>query len=280
LESDNLFLEWKPKNRFDLQNKVAVVTGASGFLGRHFCAGLAACGAALALIDVNQKKVEDLSALLQTRFQTQVIWYACDVSSEKSVKKTIDNIKKDFNGIDVLLNNAATKTLDVSEFVKTFENSDMETWTEVMSVNLGGMYNMAKHVGKAMIENGGGTVIQIASIYGVNAPDQRIYEDSQNAGIPIGTPAVYSASKAGVIGLTRYLSAYWGDSNIRVNSISPGGVEENQDENFKQNYSQRVPMRRMANPWEIVEPMLFLASSASSYITGHNMIVDGGLTAW
>jgi len=280
LESDNLFLEWKPKNRFDLQNKVAVVTGASGFLGRHFCAGLAACGSSLALVDVNQKKVDDLSSLLQTRFQTQVIGYACDVSSEKSVKKTIDNIKKDFNGIDVLLNNAATKTLDVSEFVKTFENSDMETWTEVMSVNLGGMYNMAKHVGKAMIENGGGTVIQIASIYGVNAPDQRIYEDSQNAGIPIGTPAVYSASKAGVIGLTRYLSAYWGDSNIRVNSISPGGVEENQDENFKRNYSQRVPMHRMANPWEIVEPMLFLASSASSYITGHNMIVDGGLTAW
>jgi NAD(P)-dependent dehydrogenase (short-subunit alcohol dehydrogenase family) len=150
-----------------------------------------------------------------------------------------------------------------------------------MSVNIDGMFLVAQAVGKQMVlQNEGGSIIQTASIYGVRAPDQRIYEGSLYLDRQINTPAVYSVSKAAVIGLTQYLSAYWADKKIRVNTLTPGGVESGQNSTFIQKYSARVPFNRMAKASEMVGAVLYLASDASSYVTGQNIIVDGGLSVW
>ncbi len=150
-----------------------------------------------------------------------------------------------------------------------------------MAVNVEGMVHMAQAVGKHMIAGKiSGSIIQTASIYGVVAPDQRIYEGSEYLGREINTPAVYSASKGAVLALTRHLATYWAKYGIRVNSLTPGGVESGQNETFKRLYANRVPLGRMAQADEMVGAALFLASEASSYVTGQNIIVDGGLTAW
>ena len=150
-----------------------------------------------------------------------------------------------------------------------------------MSVNIDGMFLVAQAIGERMAESGrGGSIIQTSSIYGIMASDKRIYEGSFYLGRQISNPAVYSASKAAVVGLTRYLAAYWADKGIRVNALVPGGVESGQNEIFKKNYSARVPMNRMARPQEMVGAVIWLASDASSYVTGQNINVDGGLSAW
>ena len=150
-----------------------------------------------------------------------------------------------------------------------------------MSVNIDGMFLVAQAVGKQMLSQGqGGSIVQTASVYGVVAPDQRIYEGSEYMGVEINTPAVYATSKAAVIGLTKYLATYWAKDNIRVNAITPGGVESGQNEQFQSLYSKRVPLGRMGQASEMVAALVYLASDASSYVTGQNLIVDGGLTAW
>ena len=150
-----------------------------------------------------------------------------------------------------------------------------------MSVNIDGMFLVAQSVGTQMAKQGrGGSIIQTASIYGLSAPDQRIYEGSLYLGRQINTPAVYTTSKAAVIGLTNHLATYWADKGIRVNTITPGGMESGQNEEFKRNYSKRVPMNRMGTPDEIVGAVIYLASAASSYVTGQNIVIDGGLTCW
>jgi NAD(P)-dependent dehydrogenase (short-subunit alcohol dehydrogenase family) len=150
-----------------------------------------------------------------------------------------------------------------------------------MSVNIDGMFLMAKKCGKHMLDHGkGGSIVQTASIYGIMAPDQRIYENSEYMGVEINTPAVYSASKGAVIALSRYLAAYWGSKNIRVNTLTPGGVESGQNEEFTSRYSERVPMGRMAHANEMVGALVYLASDASSYVNGQNIVVDGGLSSW
>jgi NAD(P)-dependent dehydrogenase (short-subunit alcohol dehydrogenase family) len=149
-----------------------------------------------------------------------------------------------------------------------------------MAVNLDGMFLVARTIGAGMAMRGKGTIIQTASIYGVVGPDQRIYEGSEYLGRAINTPPVYSASKAGIIGLTRYLATYWGAAGVRVNTLTPGGVESGQNVEFTRRYSERVPVGRMARADEMVSALIFLASDASSYVTGQNIIVDGGLSAW
>lgn len=266
---------------FDLSGKVAVVTGAAGILGQYFCAGLASTGACVALIDIQEEKANEAAMALSKSYGAKAIGYGCDVSNSASVRTTIGNIIKDFGKIDILHNNAAGKSDNLEEFFAPFEEYSLEQWRQIMSINLDGMFLVAQAVGKQMVAQGtGGSIIQTASIYGVMAPDQRIYEGSLYLDRKINTPAVYSASKAGVIGLTKHLAAYWAEKNIRVNSLTPGGVESGQNEQFKKNYSARIPMGRMAKADEMVGALLYLASDASSYVTGQNLIVDGGLDCW
>ena len=150
-----------------------------------------------------------------------------------------------------------------------------------MAVNLDGMFLIAQAVGKQMVyQDKGGSIIQTSSIYGIVAPDHRVYEGSVYLERKINTPAVYTASKAAVIGLTKYLATYWAEKGIRVNTLTPGGTQSGQNEEFQQKYSQRVPMNRMGDAKEMVGALLYLASDASTYVTGQNIIVDGGLTSW
>jgi NAD(P)-dependent dehydrogenase (short-subunit alcohol dehydrogenase family) len=269
------------KTLFDLSGKTALITGAGGILGRHFCAGLAESGAAVALVDIRKDGVRELAAELAAKYGVKAQGFVCDVSDPQSVRSMVKQVVAAFGHIDILHNNAAGKSDDLDAFFAPFEDYSFEQWRQIMAVNLDGMFLVAQAVGKQMVGQGrGGSIIQTSSIYGLIGADQRIYEGSFYLGRQINTPAVYSASKAGVIGLTQYLATYWADKGIRVNAIAPGGAESGQNDEFMRRYSARIPMGRMAKAHEIVGALLYLASDASSYVTGQTIAVDGGLSAW
>lgn len=269
------------KNLFSLQGKVAVVTGALGILGKRFCSGLAEFGANVAVIDLDKNEAEEFAKELSERYHIKAQGIRCDVSSPIEVKAMVKCVVDTFGEVNILHNNAGGNSADVKACLAPFEDDTLETWRAMMSVNIDGMFLVAQSVGKQMIAQGkGGVIIQTSSMYGLIAPDQRIYEGSQYLGHQMNSPASYMASKAAVIGLTKYLAAYWADKGIRVNCLSPGGVESGQTELFKQKYSVRVPMGRMANRDEMVGALIYLASDASSYVTGENIIVDGGTNIW
>ena len=255
-----------------------VITGGAGILGKEFCNGLAELGANVAVVDLLKDKASYTAKIISERYDTKAIGYGCDVSDPISVKRMVEEVVSDFGEINILHNNAACKSDDLDAFFAPFEEYSLDQWRKVMSVNIDGFFLVAQAVGKQMIfQNKGGSIIQTASIYGVMAPDPGIYEGSFYLDRKINTPAVYTTSKAAVIGLTKHLASYWAEHNIRVNTLSPGGVESGQNEEFKNRYSARVPMKRMAHDNEIVGAMLYLASDISSYVTGQNLIVDGGL---
>lgn len=266
---------------FSLKGKTAIVTGATGILGKHFCRGLAEFGANVAVVDLSAKACIAFAKELSSGYGVDAAGIACDVSSPASVRNMVQKTVKIFGEIHVLHNNAATKTDDHKAFFEKVEKYTLKEWRKVMAVNLDGMFLVAQAVGQQMVKQGkGGSIIQTASIYGVLGPDQRIYEGSKYMGRPINTPPVYSASKAGVVGLTRYLASYWGAKGIRVNTLVPGGVESGQNNVFSRKYSARVPLGRMARAEEMTGALIYLASDASSYVTGQCLVVDGGLSSW
>jgi len=269
------------QNMFRFDQKVVLITGAGGVLGAEFCKALCALGATVVGVDVQKKSLDTLADEISQRYgKEKIVTFACDISDQDSTKKCVAETIQQFSKIDILLNNAATKTKDLQDFFSPFTEYSLTAWREIMSVNLDGMFIMAQAVGKHMIEQRSGSIIQTASIYSLHGPDQRIYDGSHYLGREINTPAVYTASKAGVIGLTKHLAALWGAHGIRVNALCPGGVSSGQNDEFHKKYSARVPMGRMAKEIDIVGPMLFLASDASNYVTGQVLYADGGLSAW
>jgi NAD(P)-dependent dehydrogenase (short-subunit alcohol dehydrogenase family) len=268
------------RKMFDLSGRTAVITGGCGILGSRFREGLAVFGANVAIIDLDPAATEKAASDLSDRHAVKARGYACDITNPDAVRQTAKKIEKDLGAVSILLNNAASKTGDVDAFFASVETFSLETWREIMAVNLDGMFNVAQVFGGLMAERGNGAIVQTASIYGLMGPDQRIYEGSEYLGRAINTPAVYTASKAGVIGLTKHLATYWAAKGVRVNTITPGGVESGQNEIFKQRYGNRVPLGRMARADEMVGAMLFLVSDAASYVTGQNIAIDGGLSAW
>ena len=265
---------------FSLANKVVVVTGGAGLLGQVFCQALVDVGAHVAIVDLNLESAETVAKRINKSDAQRVIAFGSDITSPESVTQMVANVVKQLGRIDVLVNNAASKGSSLDAFFESFEDYSLKTWREVMSVNIDGLFLVAQAVGKQMKKQGGGSIIQTSSIYGVVAPDQRIYEGSEYNGRPINTPAVYSASKSAVNGLTNYLATYWASSKIRVNSLTPGGIASGQNSEFNKKYSNRVPLGRMGEATELVGALIYLASDASSYVTGQNLIVDGGLSAW
>lgn len=269
------------KKLFDLKGKTALVTGGSGILGSHFCSGLADAGANVAVVDINNQSAIELATKLENTYSVRSKGFGCDVSDPLSVASMVEAVVDHFGEINILHNNAAGKSDDLNAFFAPFEDYELDQWRKIMSVNIDGMFLVAQAVGKQMIKQGkGGSIIQTSSIYGVMAPDHRIYKGSFYLGRQINTPAVYSASKAAVVGLTKHLATYWAGSGIRVNTLSPGGTESGQNEEFSRLYSARVPFGRMARAHEMVGALIYLSSEASSYVTGQNIIVDGGLEAW
>jgi NAD(P)-dependent dehydrogenase (short-subunit alcohol dehydrogenase family) len=271
----------KYKSLFNLTGKNAIVTGGCGILGEHFCKALSEFGANVAVVDINEEKAKELASTIQEDYDTRVIGIYCDVSKPDSVTEMVSKVVEEYGNIHILHNNAASKSADLEAFFADFEDYSIDEWRKIMSVNIDGMFLVAQVVGKHMVENEiRGSMVQTSSIYGILASDKRIYEGSHYLGLQISNPAVYSTSKAGVVGLTRYLASYWGDKGIRVNALLPGGVESGQNETFKLKYSARVPLGRMAQGYEMAGALVYLVSDASSYVTGQCIIVDGGLSVW
>ncbi|NTU31054.1 SDR family oxidoreductase [Brevibacillus sp. HB1.1] len=269
------------KNLFDLQGKTAVVTGGLGILGKRICQGLAEFGANVVVVDLHENGAIAFAEELTDVYGVKCLGVQCDVSSTESVKEMVEKTVRTFGEIHILHNNAASKSSDLDAFFAPFEEYTLDQWREIMAVNIDGMFLVAQSIGKQMVLQGkGGSIIQTASIYGIVAPDNRIYEGSYYLGKQINTPAVYSASKASVVGLTKYLSSYWASHGIRVNTLIPGGIQSGQNETFITKYSNRVPMGRMGRPEEIVGAVIYLASDASSYVTGQQFVIDGGLSVW
>lgn len=257
---------------FRLDGKVIVMTGAAGILGAQAVARFIEAGARVCALDVSDSALEKLGPAHE-----QLTKVAIDVSQRASLAAAREHLAGLWGEADVLFNNAATKS---ENFFAPFEDFPLEDWNAVMSVNLTGAMLACQVFGAPMARRGSGAIVNTLSIYGIVAPDQRIYEGSEYLGRPINTPAIYSASKAGLWGLTKYLASYWGDRGVRVNAVTPGGVFSGQNETFVRNYSERVPLGRMASGRDIVNAMTFLASDAAQYINGHNLVVDGGWTVW
>lgn len=261
---------------FDLKGYVALLTGGAGILGTRMAHALAAHGARVAVVDREGEHAVGVAAEVCAGGGV-ARGYACDITSRPALEDLRRCVEADLGPVEVLINNAAAKS---PNFFAPFEEFPEEDWDFVMGVNLKGVMLGCQVFGGAMAERGRGSVINTLSVYGIVAPDQRIYEGSMYEGRPINTPAVYSASKAGVWGLTKYLATYWGQRGVRVNAITPGGVASGQNDTFMQRYGARVPLGRMAQRDEMCGAVVFLASDAASYVTGHNLVVDGGLTAW
>ncbi len=262
----------KPSGRFD--RKHIVVTGSSGILGRAVVSTLLAEGAFVSGLDKVGPEYSEISSSTE-RFQ----FHGCDISSQDEVEVAVLESVREFGPIFGLHNNAATKTKDLSKFFAKTLDFDLNTWDEVMDVNLKGMLIVAKAVIPYLTKPG--SIVQTASIYGATmGPDFRIYDGSLYLGRQITTPVVYTTSKAGVHGLTNHLATEFGPEGIRVNTLTPGGISSGQNEEFEDKYSARVPMRRMAQAEEVARVVAFLLSEDASYITGQNLAVDGGLSAW
>ncbi len=269
------------KTFFDLSGKTAIITGAVGILGSRFCKGLAEFGANVAVVDLDEQRCRVSAEELTRDYGVGAIGVACDVADPASVARMVERVVEKFGAINILHNNAASKSSNLDAFFAATEDYSLDEWRKIMSVNVDGLFLVAQAVGKQMLKQGvGGSIIQTSSIYGLVSSDKRIYEGSFYLGRQISNPAVYSTSKAAVVGLSRYLAANWGDAGIRVNALVPAGVESGQNDTFKSRYSARVPLGRMAQPDEMVGALVYLASDASSYVTGQCLIVDGGLSAW
>ena len=270
---------------FRVDGRVALVTGGAGLLGRRYCEALLEAGGRVVVGDLDGPRAEAVSNELSP---SDTLGLRLDVADEASVRSVVNSTVEHFGRLDILINNAAltvrggSERLRPEDYFAPFERYPRAMWDLAVSVNLTGMLLCAQAAGRQMLEQGGGVVVNIASTYGVVAPDQRLYEGvtSPYAESSFNTPVSYAVTKTAVLGLTRYLATYWGRKNIRVNALTPHGVYDNHDETFVRNFVYRSPLGRMARNDEYRGALLFLVSDASSYMTGANLIVDGGWTAW
>jgi len=262
-------------DRFRLDDKVIVLTGATGVLGRVYSKALHDAGATMIIADLNPTDCEELARELGPPAHAAAV----DLRSEDDVRRWAAGILERHGRVDVLINNAAAKS---PGFFAPLAHFALDDWQSVMAVNVTGAFLATRELGPSMAARGRGSIINVSSIYGVVGPDKRIYEGSYYAdlGSSINTPLVYSASKGAIIAMTRYLATYWGEKGVRTNTLTPGGVSSGQNDAFQEKYSERVPLGRMALAEEMLGALMFLASDASAYVNGHNLIVDGGWTAW
>ncbi len=268
---------------YNLKDKVIVVTGAAGQLGGQYVRAMLEVGCRVVAIDYDLSNPKgNLSALRSDNLMVLEV----DITKKTSIQGALKKICDQFGKVDGLINNAAIDAPPggSDENVGPFETYPETAWDKMMEVNLKGMFLCCQVFGSDMVAKGRGSIVNIASIYGMLSPDQRIYEYKyKNAGAkarPFFKPVAYSVTKSGVYNLTRWLATYWAPSNIRVNTLTLAGVFNNQDEAFLGKYIQKVPLGRMAKQEEYCGAILFLLSDASSYMTGSNMVVDGGFCCW
>ncbi len=268
--------------KFDMTGKTAIVTGAAGLLGKQFSLTLAQAGASVVLADLDESLAESQALFLREQ-GLRAVAVAVDVTDPVSVKAMVNTALEAFGSVDVLVNSAALDpkfdpgNLD-SQGANAFESYSLESWRQSLDVNLTGTFLATQAAVQPMLAQGKGVIVNICSIYGLNGPDQRIYPEEN--GQKRFKPVDYSVTKAGLLGFTRYLAAYYAGRNIRVNALTPGGIFNGHDTEFVENYTARAILGRMADLDEVNAAMLFLCSDASSYMTGSNLIIDGGWTAW
>lgn len=253
------------KERFNLSGKTALVAGGAGLIGREIITALHEFGARVYSADVQNEQIRELL----NKKHIQYVHF--DITSGTSIEKALNEVIRDSGNIDIFVNSAYPRTDD---WGLKFENIPLESWKINVDNQLGGCFRSCQQVAEIMKDGRGGTIITLASTYGVVAPDFTVYE-----GTEMTMPAAYAAIKGGTIAFTRYLATYYAKYNIRANSISPGGIFDNQAPGFVEKYCERTPMGRMGTPEDIAGAVVFLASPASSYLTGQNIIIDGGWTA-
>ncbi len=266
---------------FDLSGRVAVVTGGAGLLGRQFCTALAQAGAAVAVVDIDADAAHAVAQALRDQ-DLEALALPTDITDPQQVTRAQTRIVATWGRWDVLVNSAALDPkVSAQGQVRSssaFEDFPLEAWEQALKVNLTGAFLMTQAAARVMRGQNRGSIINIASTYGLVGPDQRIYQKPGQP--PQYKPVYYTVTKAALVGFTRYLATYFAGTGIRVNTLTPGGVFNQQDPDFVEKYAYRTVLGRMAAPHEMNAALLFLASDASSYMTGANLVVDGGWTAW
>jgi NAD(P)-dependent dehydrogenase (short-subunit alcohol dehydrogenase family) len=268
-------------DKFSLKGKVAIVTGGPGLLGAEFCRTLAEAGAVVVVADIDGEAAGKVAVELRSKGYPAT-GVGVDITDKPQVQAMVEQVLSLYGRLDVLVNSAALDPkFDPSHpemGSNAFEDFPLDLWRKAVDVNLTGAFLCAQAAVVPMLKQGGGSIINICSMYGLVGPDQRLY---QKEGAPARyKPVFYTVTKAGIVGFTKYLATYYAGKGIRVNALTPGGIFNNNDETFLKNYSARAVMGRMGNKDEMNGALLFLASEASSYMTGSNLIVDGGWTAW
>ena len=279
---------------FDLTGKVAIVTGALGLLGREHCRALARAGANVVATDLDPAGISALARRLCEQYPVEALGMAADITVTSSLDALRTEVLGRFGRIDVLVNNAAIDDKVGSNTAagntaagntaaggggSRFEDYPVESFRRILDVNVAGVFSCCQRLGSVMAERGAGSIINVASTYGVVAPNQDLYR-APDGSQSFFKSAAYPASKGAVLQLTRFLAAYWGERGVRVNALSPGGVDNGQDAHFRARYAERTPLGRMARAGDYGGALVFLASDSSSYMTGANLIVDGGFTIW
>jgi len=269
-------------DKFSLKGQAAIVTGGAGLLGKEFCRTLAQAGAGVVVADLNEGATRKVADEINAE-GGKATGVAVDVTSPTSTQAMVDACLAAYGRLDVLVCSAALDPkVEPGSNVRgggTFEDYPLEQWKAALDVNLTGLFLSAQAAVKPMLAQDHGSMIFICSTYGLAGPDQRIYR-KPGQDVQSYKPVYYSVTKAGVLGLVRYLATYYAGKNIRANALTPGGVFNNHDDVFAQNYSARTVLGRMAHKDEMNGALLYLASEASSYMTGSNVVVDGGWTAW
>jgi NAD(P)-dependent dehydrogenase (short-subunit alcohol dehydrogenase family) len=266
---------------FRLHGKVAIVTGAAGLLGREHCLALSGAGARVVAVDQVLEGARETAYDVTRKTGGETMAAEADVSDPRPLGRVRDDVLARFGSIDVLVNNAAVNDMVEKRngAAVPFEEHPLDDWRHTLDVNVTGTFLCCQIFGAHMAQRGSGSILNIASTYGIVAPNQSLYRDTTGLQTMYKS-AAYSTSKGAVLSLTRHLAAYWGARGVRVNALTPGGVRNGQDEDFVAKYAERTPLGRMAHANDYRGAIVFLASDASSYLTGANIVVDGGFTIW
>ena len=263
------------KELMDLTGRTALITGGAGHIGRAFGHALAEAGANVALLDMDAEAIEAAARKIADRHGVKTLGLTIDLADEPALKEAPDRVAEALGGLGILVNCAAfVGTSNLSGWVVPFEEQSVDTWRAALEINLTAAFALIQAATPLLRASGHGSVVNIGSTYGVVGPDMSLYD-----GTAMGNPAAYAASKGGLVQLTRWLATTLAPG-IRVNCISPGGVERGQDEKFVKRYKARTPLGRMGTEEDMMGTLLYLASDLSAYVTGQNLLVDGGWTAW